>query len=119
MAVQPIPKDYRGVTPYLIVKGGNEAIAFYQKAFGAIELMRFPGPDGKVGHAEMKIGDGVFMLADEMPAMGFRSPQSLGGAGVSLMFYVEDVDKRFAQAIAAGGKQLRAVQDQFYGDRSG
>ncbi|PWT72598.1 MAG: glyoxalase [Proteobacteria bacterium] len=119
MPVKPIPEGYHVVTPYLIVKGALRAIEFYKKAFGASEVMRFDGPDGKIGHAEIRIGDSPVMLADEYPDMGFRSPQSLGGPGVSLMVYVEQVDDMFARAISAGAKQLRAVQDQFYGDRSG
>ncbi|HEV2851260.1 MAG TPA: VOC family protein [Thermoanaerobaculia bacterium] len=119
MAVKPIPEGYHSVTPYLVVNDGARAIDFYKQAFGATELFRMEGPDGKVGHAEIRIGNSRVMLADEYPAMGFRSPRSLGGAGVSLMVYVEDVDARFRQAIAAGAKELRPVQDQFYGDRSG
>jgi PhnB protein len=114
-----IPEGYHSVTPYLIVKGAARAIEFYQQAFGATELMRLDGPDGSVGHAEIKIGDSPVMLADEHPEMGFRSPQTLGGTGVSLLVYVENVDDLFRQAIAAGGKELRPVQDQFYGDRMG
>lgn len=119
MAVKPIPDGYHSVTPYLIVNGGAQAIDFYKRAFDATELFRMEGPDGKVGHAEIRIGDSPVMLADEHPDMGFRSPRSIGGAGVSLMVYVEDVDARFRQAVAAGAKELRPVQDQFYGDRSG
>jgi PhnB protein len=119
MAVQPIPNGYHSVTPYLIIEGAAKALDFYKKAFGATELMRMNGPDGKVGHAEIKIGDSPVMLADEFPEMGFRSPKALGGAGVSLLIYVEDVDTRFNQAVAAGATALRPVQDQFYGDRSG
>lgn len=117
--VQPIPADYAGVTSCLIIRDAASAINFYNKAFGATELMRFPGPDGQVGHAEFKIAGGNIMLADESPEMGHRSVQSYGGSPVSLMFYVADVDKIFAQAIAAGGKVKNAVKDQFYGDRSG
>ncbi len=119
MAVKPIPEGYHSVTPYLIVKGAADAIEFYKKAFAATEVMRFEGPGGALGHAEIRIGDSPVMLADEYPDMGFRSPQSLGGAGVSLMVYVEQVDAVFQRAIAAGGKELRPVQNQFYGDRSG
>jgi PhnB protein len=119
MAVKPIPDGYHTVTPYLVVNDGAKAIDFYKQAFGATELFRMDGPDGKVGHAEVRIGDSPVMLADEHPEMGFRSPRSLGGAGVSLMVYVEDVDAVFPRAVAAGGKELRPVQDQFYGDRSG
>ena len=117
--VQAIPPGYAGVTAYLIIHGAARALEYYKKAFGATEIMRFPGPDDTIAHAELKIGDGVVMLADEAPDMGYRSPQSIGGTPVSLLFYVADVDARFAQAIKAGGKVQRAVQDQFYGDRSG
>jgi len=117
--VQPIPAGYAGVTAYLIIKGAARALDYYKKAFGAKELMRFPGENDTIGHAEIKIGDGVVMLADEAPDMGYRSPQSIGGTPVSLMFYVADVDARFAQAVAAGATVKQAVKDQFYGDRSG
>jgi PhnB protein len=116
---KPIPDGYHSVTPYLIVKGAAAAIDFYKLAFGATELMRLPGPDGKVGHAEIRIGDSPVMLADEHPEVGAVSPQTLGGSPVHMLIYVEDVDARFAQAIAAGAKELRPVKDQFYGDRSG
>jgi PhnB protein len=119
MTAKPIPDGYHTATPYLIVQNAAAAIEFYKRAFGATELMRLTDPRGKVGHAEIKIGDSPIMLADEMPEMGFRSPQSIGGAGVSLLLYVEDVDTRFRQATGAGAKVLRPVQDQFYGDRSG
>ena len=117
--VQSIPTGYHTVTPYLIVRNAAAALDFYKKAFGAVELMRFPGPGGKLMHAEMKIGDSPVMLADEMPDEGHVGPQTLGGAAVSLMLYVENVDARFAQAIAAGATVKRAVADQFYGDRTG
>lgn len=119
MPVQPIPDGYHTATPYMIVDGAGEAIAFYEKAFGATELMRMPGPDGKIGHAEIQIGDSRIMMSDEYPDMGFRGPKSLGGAGINMMLYVEDCDTLFAQALAAGGKELRPLADQFYGDRSG
>jgi PhnB protein len=119
MAVQPIPDGYHGVTPYLAVKGAADAIEFYKKAFGAVELMRMPGPDGRLGHAEIKIGGAAVMLADEHPEMGHLGPKSRGGATASFLIYVEDVDAQFAQAVAAGGKVLRPLKDQFYGDRSG
>lgn len=117
--VQAIPTGYAGVTSYLIIRDAAKAIDFYKKAFGATEVMRLPAPGGKVGHAELKIGEGFVMLADESPEMGHRSVQSYGGSPVSLMFYVQDVDKSFAQAIAAGGVAKNPVKDQFYGDRSG
>ncbi len=117
--VQPIPTGYHDITPYLIVRNAAAAIDFYKKALNAVELMRFPGPGGKIMHAEVKIGDSPVMLAEEMPEEGYVGPQTLGGAGVSMMLYVEDVDTRFAQAIAAGATIKRPVQDQFYGDRTG
>lgn len=117
--VKPIPDGYHSVTPYLIIKGAANAIEFYKKAFGATELFRMAQPDGKVGHAEIKIGDSPIMLSDEHPELGYTSPTTLGGTPVSIMIYVDDVDTIFKQAIAAGGKEQKAVQDQFYGDRSG
>ena len=117
--VQSIPPGYHTVTPYLIVNNAAKAIEFYKKAFGATELMRFPGPNDSVMHAEVKIGDSPVMLADEMPDQGHVGPQSLGGTSVSLMMYVDDVDARFAQAVAAGATVKRPVADQFYGDRVG
>jgi PhnB protein len=118
MAVKPIPDGYHTVTPYLIVKDAASAIAFYKKAFGATELFRMPDPSGRIGHAEIKIGDSPIMLADEFPEMGARGPQSLGGSAVSILLYVEDVDARFSQATAAGATVTRPLKDQFYGDRS-
>ena len=117
--VNPIPADYAGITPYLSVKGAAAAIEFYKKAFGAIELMRLPGPDETLGHAEIKIGDALVMLADEYPDYGNLSPKTLGGSSVRLHMYVEDVDAFFEKAVAAGAKVLIPVADQFYGDRSG
>lgn len=114
-----LPDGYHSVTPYLIVNGTPAAIAFYRRAFDATEIMRLDGPNGKIWHAEIQIGNARIMLADEHPEMGHHSPQTLGGAGVSLLVYVADVDAVFAQALAAGAHQLRAVKDQFYGDRSG
>src|SRR5687768_9951490 len=119
MPVKPIPDGYHSITPYLIVNNAVRALEFYRDAFGATELMRMEQPGGKVGHAEIQIGDSRVMLADEFPEMGAKSPTSIGGSPVGLMLYVEDVDARFRQAIAAGAKELRPVQDQFYGDRSG
>jgi PhnB protein len=119
MATKPIPDGYHTVTPYLIISGAASAIEFYKRAFGAIELFRMPDPSGKIGHAEIKIGDSPIMLADEHPEMGFKGPQSLGGTPVSIMLYVEDVDAIVAQAVAAGATVTRPVKDQFYGDRSG
>ena len=119
MAVKPIPEGYHSVTPYLIVRGGSDAIEFYTKAFGAVELFRFPAPGGKIGHAEIKIGDSPIMLADEYPEMGYNGPQSIGGSPVSLMIYVEDVDTVFNRAVDSGATVKEAVQDKFYGDRAG
>ena len=119
MAVKPIPDGYHTATPYLIIKNARAALDFYRRAFGAVELMRLVAPTGEIGHAEIKIGSSVIMLADEMPGMGFRSPSSLGGSPVSLLLYVENVDDRFKQAVDAGAKVTRPLQDQFYGDRSG
>jgi len=116
--VKPIPEGYHSITPYLIVNGGAKALDFYKKAFGATELFRMEH-EGKIGHAEIKIGDSPIMLADEQPGMGYVSPQALGGTPVSLMIYVEDVDKTYKQAISSGGVEVKALQDQFYGDRSG
>ncbi len=117
--VKPIPEGYHSVTPYLIVNGAARAIDFYKKAFGAQELFRMDGPDGKIMHAEIKIGDSPVMLADEFPQRGYRAPRAEEGTPVSLMIYVEDVDKVAAQAIAAGIKTERPVEDMFYGDRTG
>lgn len=116
--VKPIPDGYHSVTPYLIVKGGAEAIDYYKKAFGAVELFRMDH-GGKIGHAEIKIGDSPIMLADEYPEMKYVSPKTLGGTPVSIMIYVDDVDTVYNQAISAGGTEVKALQDQFYGDRSG
>jgi PhnB protein len=117
MAVSPIPAGYEAVTPYLVVRGAAQAIEFYQKALGATEMFRLPGDNGKIGHAELKVGAGVVMLADEME--GHPSPQTVGGCPISLMVYVPDVDAQFAKALAAGGVKQRPLADQFYGDRSG
>lgn len=117
--VKPVPEGYHSITPYLIIRGAAEAIDFYKKAFGATELMRMPAPGGKIGHAELKMGDSHVMLADEMPEMGYRAPQSPGSSPVSLMLYVDNVDRTVELAVAAGAKIVRAVKDEFYGDRSG
>ena len=117
--VSPIPPGYHSVTPYLMVRDATKALAFYRDAFGADEVMRFEGPPGRIAHAEVKIGDSHVMLADESPDQGFVGPQTLGGAGVSLMLYVQDVDSMFARAVAAGATVRRPVADQFYGDRVG
>jgi PhnB protein len=119
MAAKPIPDGYQSVIPYLIVSGAAKALDYYQKAFGAKERMRLPMPDGRIGHAEIEIGDCVVMLADEFPQMGAKSPQTIGGTPVGICIYVADVDTIFKQAIAAGGKEEKPLQNQFYGDRSG
>jgi PhnB protein len=119
MGVKPIPDGYSSVTPYLIVSGAASAIDYYRMAFDAQEIMRMPGPDGKIMHAELQIGSSRIMLADESPQMGHKSPQTLGGSGTGLMLYVNDVDDTFQRAISGGGKVERPVQNQFYGDRSG
>jgi PhnB protein len=116
---QAIPKGYHTVTPYLIVKDAARAIDFYKKAFGATESVRMPGPGGKIGHAEIIIGDSPVMLADEIQGMPQRSPETIGGSPVSIVLYVEDVDTVFNRAVQAGAEVERPVKDQFYGDRSG
>ena len=119
MSVQPIPAGYHAVTPYLILRGASKAIEFYKQAFGATELMRLEAPGDKVGHAEIRIGDSPIMLGDEMPEMGFKGPEALGGSPISLMVYVADSDAVFNQAIAAGATVERPMRDEFYGDRTG
>jgi PhnB protein len=119
MPVKPIPDGYHTATPVLIVNGAARAIEFYQKAFGATELMRFADPSGRIAHAEIKIGDSTIMIADEFPNMGFRSPEALGGTASSIHLYVEDVDAVAQRALSTGAKEVRPVQNQFYGDRSG
>ena len=119
MAVKTIPDGYHAVTPYLSVAGAARAIEFYKRAFGATEIMRLDAPGGTLGHAEIRIGDSVVMLADESPTADNKGPKSLGGTSVSLLVYLHDVDAVFQRALDAGATQLRAVQDQFYGDRSG
>ena len=119
MSVKPIPDGYHTVTPYLIVKGAAEAIEFYKRVFDATELLRVPGPGGVLMHAEIKIGDSIIMLADECPQMDALGPKTIGGSPVGLMLYLPNVDEVFHRAIAAGAKELRPLQNQFYGDRSG
>ena len=116
---QAIPKGYHTVTPNLFVAGAGKAIDFYKKALGAEELMRFAGPDGKIMHAEIKIGDSIIMLPDEMLDQGVKGPKSLGGSPVSLFIYGDDVDAAWKRAIDAGGKPLIPLADQFWGDRGG
>ncbi len=119
--VSYIPKDYNTITPYLVVKGAARAIEYYKKVFGASELVRMNGPDGKVGHAELKIGNSRIMLADENPNMGqgHTSAATVGGSPVSLYVYLPDVDQVVQRATAAGAKLLKPVENQFYGDRNG
>jgi len=117
--VKPIPDDYPRVIPYLSVDGAGAAIDFYTAVFDATERMRMPGPDGKIGHAELEFGDSVVMLADAFPDMGGQTPKGLGGTPVTVMVYVENVDAVFARAVAAGATVEREVGDQFYGDRAG
>jgi len=117
--VKPIPEGYPQVVASLSVDGAAAAIDFYREVFGASERMRMPGPEGKIGHAELEIGDSLIMLADEYPEMGIRGPKAIGGTAVTLNVYVDDVDTVFDRAVQAGAKALRPVEDQFYGDRSG
>jgi PhnB protein len=117
--VKPVPEGYHSVTPYLIVKGAAKAIEFYKKALGATEISRMEQPDGRIGHAEIKIGDSRIMLADEFPEKNIRGPESYASTPVMIHLYVEDVDAVAQQAVALGAKELRPVKDQFYGDRSG
>lgn len=118
-SVKSTPDGYHTATPHLIVKGAARALEFYRRAFGAIELGRCEMPDRQIGHAEIRIGDSPIMLADEFPELGYLGPLSRGGSSVSIRLYVEDVDARFAQALAAGATLTRPLEDQFYGDRSG
>jgi PhnB protein len=118
MAVKPIPDGYPQVTPYLCIDGASDAIAFYEKVLGAKERLRMPGPDGKLGHAEIEIGTGVVMLADEFPDMGFVAPKKGGGTSVTVSVYLEDADAVYKAALAAGATSVREPETQFYGDRS-
>jgi PhnB protein len=117
--VKPIPDGYASVTPYLVVDGGVKALDFYKAAFGATEIMRMEQPNGRLGHAEFRIGNSIIMMADEHPQMGYRGPKALGGTPVSILLYVEDVDTVAAKVVKEGAKVLRPVENQFYGDRSG
>jgi len=119
MNVKAVPAGHRTVSPYLAIKDAVKALEFYKKAFGAVETYKLVMPDGRLGHAEIRLGDSVIMLADEFPEFGGKSPQTLGGSPVCIHLYVDDVDAFFKQALAAGAKERRAVMDQFYGDRSG
>ena len=116
--VKAIPDGYEGATPYLIIQGAADALDFYKKAFGATERMRMPAPGGKVGHAEITIEKALIMLADEFPDMNCKSPRSFGGSPVSMMIYVQDVDRFVKRAVDAGAKLVRPVENKFYGDRS-
>jgi PhnB protein len=121
---KPIPEGYHSVTPHIVVRGAAKAIAFYEKAFGAEEKLRMPGPEGKIVHAELQIGDSVVMLSDEFPAQGpadegAKAPETLKGTTGGLMLYVKDVDKMFERAVKAGAKTLMPVTDMFWGDRYG
>lgn len=117
--VKPIPEGHHTVTPYLAIKGAAQALEFYKRAFGATETYRLMLPDGRVGHAEIRLGDSLIMLADEFPEYGGKAPGTLGGSPVSLHLYVEDVDAFVKKAVAAGATENKPVTDQFYGDRSG
>lgn len=117
--VHYIPEGYNSVTPYLVIKGAAKAIEYYKNVFGATVVVRMDGPDGKVGHAELQIGDSRIMLADENPAMGYRSAESIGASPVSLYVYMPDCDAIVEKAAKQGAKVLKPVADQFYGDRSG
>ncbi len=117
--VKPVPDGYSSVTPYLAIGGASAAIDFYKKAFGARELMRMAAPDGKIGHAELRIGDSRVMLADEYDGMDFLGPRSRGGSAVTLHLYVKDSDATVARAVAAGARITRPLKDEFYGDRTG
>ena len=117
--LQAIPTGYEKATPYLIVSNGNAALDFYKRAFGAVELYRFDAPGGKIGHAEFKIGNYNFMIADEQPSMGALSPSFLGGSPVGFYIYVKDVDTFFTKALSEGAKEEQPLEDKFYGDRVG
>ena len=117
--VKAKPDGYHNITPYLVVRGAAAAIDFYKNVFGASEIMRMPQPDGRIGHAELKIGDSVFMLADEHPEMNIVGPATLGNSTVGLLLYVDDCDKTFNSAVSSGARVEKPLADQFYGDRSG
>ena len=117
MAVKAIPDGYCSLTPYLVIKGADRALEFYKKAFNAVEIVRMPGPGGRIMHAEVKIGNSMLMLADENPERHALSPSTLGGAGCSVMFYTDDVDAMHKQAVAAGAKTDQPPTDMFWGDR--
>jgi PhnB protein len=120
MSVRPIPDGYHFITPYLMINGAAEAIEFYRRAFGAKELLKMDAPGGKIGHAEIQIGNSRIMMADDCGGESpFSNPHSVGGSPVGLHLYVEDVDAGFAQAVSEGATVIKPVKDQFYGDRTG
>lgn len=120
MSVKPIPEGFHSITPHLVVKGAEEAIEFYKNAFGAVEMVRLPGPDGNsIMHASLKIGDSVVMLVDEFPDMGCLSPDTINGTPVAIHLYVEDVDTVFNRAIEEGAKETMPLENTFWGDRYG
>jgi len=116
---KPFPEGFHTITPYLVIEGAGAAIDFYKAAFGATELFRMPQPDGRIGHAELKVGDSVFMLSDEFPEMNVIGPKTLGGSAVGLLLHVSDADAMFAKAVSLGAQVTKPMADQFYGDRSG
>ena len=118
-SVKAIPDGYHSITPYITVDGGAAAIEFYKKVFDAVERLRMDGPNGKVGHTELLIGDSVLMMSDEYPEMNARGPKTIGGSPVSLALYVTDVDAVVKKAVAAGATLERPVENRFYGDRTG
>ncbi len=118
-AVKPIPEGYHSITPYLYVRAASAAIEFYKNVFDATETVRMAGPNGRIMHAELKIGDSIVMLADENPSSGVMSPQTVGGFSGGLHLYVENVDAVIQKAVDNGAKLLRPIKNQFYGDRSG
>ena len=119
MATQPIPEGYQTITPYLAVDDASEAIEYYKKAFGAEERVRMDAPGGRIGHAELAVGDSLIMLADPFPQASTRTPSELGGSSVSIFMYVEDVDATVKRAVDAGATITMEVADQFWGDRLG
>jgi uncharacterized glyoxalase superfamily protein PhnB len=119
LKAQPVPKGYHTVTPYLVCRDASRAIDFYKRALGAKEKVRMPGPGGKVMHAELRVGDSMVMLCDEMPEMGAKSPEAYGGSPMTVFLYVKNVDQAFSKATAAGAAVVMPVQDMFWGDRYG
>lgn len=119
MSTTHVPEGYHSVTPYLAIRNAVEALDFYKRAFGATEKFRLMMPDGRLGHAEIQLGDSIIMLSGEFPEYGGKVPETLGGTPVNIHLYVEDVDSFFKRAIEAGAKECKPVMDQFYGDRSG